>query len=165
LYAHEELLGGSVILDVFAGTVDNPKKPGDVDWKFFYVVQGIDVHLYSISVGTVNPITPAVKYTVDGHHLPALSTSPSRLGPTSLVAYFLPSGLELGSVIDDLWIVYDSFIATQNITITAVGSGGTVSLAPNYTGGYTPVPEPGTLLMLGSGMITLWFLSRRKRKI
>jgi len=157
-----------VVLDVYAAMVDNPKKPGvgDIDYQYFYIVKGIDVRLYSISVGNVDPINPTVKYTVDGYHLPALSTSPSRLGPTSLVAYFLPSGLEPGSLIEDLWITYDSFINTQNITITAVGSGGTESLRPNYTpGGYIPVPEPGTLLMLGSGMITLWFLSRRKRKI
>jgi hypothetical protein len=168
LYAHEVLLGGSVILDVYAAQVDNPKNPGvgDNDYQYFYIVQGIGVNLYSISVGNVDPITPTVKYTVDAYHLPVVSTSPSRLGPTSLVAYFLPSGLEPGSVVDDLWITYDSFIATQNITITAVGSGGTVSLRPNYTtGGDGTIPEPGTLLMLGSGMITLWFLSRRKRKI
>jgi len=165
LYAHQVFLGGSVILDVYADKVVGDASPTDVDWKYWYDIQvNDDASLYSISVGRLDPRDTKIQYQVDAWSPPTGNTSPTRLSSSSAVVYFLPSGLGLGQDVSDFWIVYDNFIETQKITITAAGSVGTETVQLFYTG-YTPVPEPATLLMLGSGMITLWFLSRRKRRI
>jgi len=171
LLAEEHLFNDQLVLSVIAEQVadQNGTGNGDADWKFWYHIQSNGVNLYQLNIGTILPGT-TTKYTLVGspsYHIPDYATFPqSRLGLTSLVVYFLPSGLDSDAEVSDLWIIYEDLIGTQSITITAAGSGGTATIRPDYTGGgYTPVPEPGTLLMLGSGMITLWFLSRRKRRI
>jgi hypothetical protein len=155
----QQLLGGSVVLNVFADPVSYSD---DSDWMFTYKFETpYDDSLYSISVGSINLLAKE-KVTVWDNTFPEGATpGSSKLGPTSLVVYFLPSGLEKDTA--EFYIIYDKFIDSQAITVAAIGNSlNTATIRPTYTYNGT-IPEPASILLLGCGLITLGLLSRRRR--
>jgi len=56
----------------------------------------------------------------------------------------------------------DGYIAAAHIFVTAPGTSGAV--VTGYAGNGTPIPEPATMLLLGSGLIGLAGFARKKFK-
>lgn len=133
--------------------VDVSITPGNV---YSYKISNPDGKLFFMSVGTVDPLTLA-PYGVVG--VTANTPATSTLTDNSLQLFFF-SGLIAGAY--DFLISYASFVDDQYITFQKTG-GKAKTIEAEYSAS-APVPEPATLLLLGSGIAGIGFLSRRKRK-
>jgi len=151
-------------LSVSVSIVEDSHSAG---WVYSYLVKtyGAATKLYMMSIGNINPWTNAyytVENVIDPIEDPAVKPS-SRLTNDSLLLYFpQPSGVALPDGYS-VWIEYSEPIEAQYITFRTTGpGGGTKTITATYQEPSTTVPEPMTLLLLGCGLVSLRFLSRRK---
>jgi len=127
-----------------------------------------------LTIGLGRPDNTGVPYTVDSYTVPP---SPNLMIPpvtsNSFFLYFQP--VALAPSLDDYVFTityasnYDIYHYGQDMIIREFGG---QSRQESFWASYadmapdpSPVPEPATLFIVGSGMITLGLLSRKKRKI
>jgi hypothetical protein len=83
-------------------------------------------------------------YNPDASSLSALAAEPNFFTTAVLTMSFIP---------DPIFDITSPFVRMQNVGLDGEGS---LKM--------TPVPEPSTLLMLGSGLLGLGFLGRKRYK-
>ena len=143
--------------------IDVSAEPGiGSQWIFTYDIENPGRQIWYISVGLVNPydaneVYAALAYPASSAILIASATS------NSLMIMWNPfPGLGVGANYS-FDVTYDKFVNIQNISVLSPGPSEYTSgmVTPKYT---VPVPEPGTLLLLGMGVLTVGFVYRRRRK-
>ena len=137
----------------------------DVGWKYEYHFVSLRETVYQVTVGN-DVLDPSI-VPVDFALLP-ITGDEVAVGRVKVTAgaielsRFTGTYLTTGRELQGFYIVYSGELNRQNISVW--GCYGVHTWDPPPPPGDMGVPEPGVLLLLGSGMIALGALSRRKKR-
>jgi hypothetical protein len=159
IYDHQDQL---TIYDEITGTpsatVDIYWGQTDVGWQYeYHVVSQVDM-LYQVGLthDLEDPSIQPLELVLLPNTGDAVVQRAYTTGSAAWLMFFDPQYLATGQELQHFYIVYNDRLNAQ--TIAVYGSDGNNEV--NFNGA---VPEPGVLLLLGSGMIMLGALSRRKK--
>jgi hypothetical protein len=115
--------------------------------------------LVSLDLGSANRMDSGIDQT-DGHDIYKfwVNTSPIALDPGT---YWLSIFNDTSADLDDDWYWSKSALTGNSMWSTNGGASWTIA-GSEQAFNLTPIPEPATMLLLGSGLVGLAGLSRKK---